>query len=347
MKTCPRCLFDESIAAIGETQCEYCDIHDRLESQADPQKLDKQIQKIRDVKGKYNCLMGISGGLDSSTLLYMAVKWWGLKPLVIHFDNNYNTPEAKENMRNLVTKLGVDCITYQVNHVEYQDLNHAFRYAGTPDGDIPNDVAMTKLMYDTARMYSIKYILNGHCFRTEGSTPREWTYMDAMYIKSVYKWRFGKELQNFPLFTFKDQIWYSFLGIKQIRPFHYMQNREVCEEQMKKFIGWKEYGAKHCENEYTAFVGYHLLPNKFGIDKRRVYLSAKMRCGEITREQAHELLAMPVPTTKKWSYDETIRERTYFKRYNFKKYRPLIWLLMKLKVVPYTFYIKYCFDKQN
>jgi hypothetical protein len=114
----------------------------------------------------------------------------------------------------------VDCINYKVNKQEYDRLNDAFLWAGVPDADIPNDIAMTKLMYDTAYKYGIKYILNGHDFRTEGSTPKPWTYMDAKYIRSVYNKYSGLELHNYPLFTFKDQLFYALIGIKNVRPFH-------------------------------------------------------------------------------------------------------------------------------
>lgn len=343
---CNRCLFDSKIASINQTtgQCEYCDIHDKLESQSNIDDLALTFQKIRNKRGKYNCLIGISGGLDSSTLLYLAVNVWGLKPLVIHFDNNWNTQVAKDNMDNLIKTLNVDAIFYRVNKGEYDTLNAAFLKAGVPDADIPNDIAMTKLMYETANKYGIKYILNGHDFREEGSTPRQWTYMDAEYIRSVYKWHTGRKLNNYPLFTFKDQLYYALKRIKQVRPFHYNIGREKYEQDMIKLCNWKSYGAKHCENVYTAFVGSDLLPNKFDIDKRIVYLSAKVRSGLTTREEAEEILKT-IPSTEvyDWDYDEVIRDRSEFKRYNFKKYRPLIWLLAKLKVVPYTFYKKYCF----
>lgn len=128
MKECKRCLFDESFATIGEHQCEYCDLHDSLEQQSDLSQLKPTIDKIKK-KGrgkKYDCIMGISGGIDSSILLYTAVKYWNLKPLVIHFDNNWNAAEAKHNMNGLITKLNVDLITYQVNkkrirHIERFD----------------------------------------------------------------------------------------------------------------------------------------------------------------------------------------------------------------------------------
>lgn len=354
---CPRCLFDSTIASFQkkDSQCEYCDIHDALEKQSDPSKLEKYLNAIRKKSGKYNCLIGISGGMDSSTLLYMAVKIWRLRPLVIHFDNHWNTQEAEYNMTQLVQRLNVDSIRYTVNKQEYDELCFAFLSAGVPDADIPNDIAMTKLMYDTAHKYGIKYILNGHDFRQEGSTPKGWTYMDAEYIRSVYRWYCGKELQNYPLFTFQDQIMSSLRGIKQIRPFHFMSqlDRDRNEMDMKKFINFQWYGGKHKENIYTDYVGFELLPNKFGIDKRLVYLSAKVRSGLLTKDEAYEELEKDSSFDMSklgsrgqiiaWTANAPIRNRDNFDRYNFKKYRPLIWILYKLGVVPYTFYKKYCF----
>jgi hypothetical protein len=354
MKECPRCLFDESIAHIGEHQCEYCDLHDELERQANPLELKYIIKEIR-IKGadkKYDCIMGISGGIDSSTLLYTAVKYWNLRPLVIHFDNHWNAPEAVHNMTQLVKLLGVDSITYTVNKEEYDRLNDAFLWAGVPDADIPNDIAMTKLMYDTAFKYGIKYILNGHDFRTEGSTPKGWTYMDAKYIQSVYNKYSGLRLQNYPLFTFKDQLFYAAMGIKNVRPFHYGFDRDSMEVEMKRLINWQDYGGKHCENVYTEFVGSFLLPEKFGIDKRIVYLAAQVRSGKLTKEQAKEQFSIKseFDFSKLGSSAERMlrlvnirkRDRSEFDRYDFKKYKHLIWILAKLKVVPYTFYVKYC-----
>lgn len=354
MKECPRCLFTEDIAKISEKQCEYCDLHDDLQAKARPEDLNTELQKIRKAGDgkKYDCIMGISGGLDSSTLLYTAVRYWGLKPLVIHFDNNWNAPEAIHNMTMLIRKLNVDAIVYHVNKQEYDKLNEAFLYAGVPDADIPNDIAMTKLMYQTAHQYGIKYILNGHDFRTEGSTPKGWTYMDAKYIESVYFHATGQALKNYPLFTFWNQIFYAIKGIKNIRPFHYGFDRETMEAEMKKLIQWQDYGGKHCENVYTEFVGSWLLPAKFNIDKRIVYLSAQVRSGKLTKAQAREYLAEKADfdMSKLGDVEDKLMslvnirvgDRTKYARYNFKQYRPLIWILAKLNVVPYTFYVKYC-----
>jgi len=348
---CPRCLFTEDIAKIGPDQCEYCSMHDALEAQSKPEQLNKMLNKIRAKKGKYNCIMGISGGKDSSVLLYTAVKLWGLRPLAIHFDNGWNTPTAEKNMTNLVNTLGVDCIVYKGDKPEYDTLNEAFLFAGTPDADIPNDIAMTKLMYETADRYGIKYILNGHDFREEGSTPRAWTYMDAEYIRSVYRFYTNSEIKNYPLLTFKDQIKYSLKGIKNIRPFHYMPNRQYLTKQMIEFCKWQSYGAKHCENIYTEFVGSYLLPNKFKIDKRIVYLSAQVRSGMISKEEAKTILSHKgeIDLAKFKGIDINLTnngKRTHkdFKTYDFKKWKALIWAMYKLRIVPFTFYRKYCFE---
>lgn len=352
-KECPRCLFTSDIAIIpeGGGQCNYCDLHDDLEKKANPLDLDPALDKIRKIPGQYNCLIGISGGLDSSTLLYAAVREWGLRPMVIHFDNGWNNKVAAHNMKRLIDCLGVNAITYFVDKKEYDQLNDAFLIAGVPDADIPNDIAMTKLMYDTADKYGIEWILNGHDFRTEGSTPASWTYMDAKYIESIYYSVYGRKLRNYPLLTFWDQIYYGLKGIKQVRPFHFGFNREVIEWRMKQETGWQSYGAKHCENIYTEFVGSFLLPNKFNIDKRRVYLSARIRTGTLDKQTAKAILQNnPVFDFEKLGQrqDEILsltkgfpRERSHFKKYSFKSYKFLIFVLAKLKIVPWTFYVKY------
>jgi len=353
MTECKRCLFTSDFAKImPDGECEYCKLHDQLESQANPSDLLPIVDKIKR-KGKgnqYDCLIGISGGLDSSTLLYWAVVNAGLRPLVIHFDNGWNVPQAEHNMQMLIEKLSVSAITYRVDREEYDELNRAFLSAGTPDCDIPNDIAMTKLMYDTADKWGIKYILNGHDFRTEGSTPAKWTYMDAKYIQSVYaNGARGAKLKSYPLFTFSDQIKYALKGIEQVRPFHYGIDRVNVERQMKRLIDWQDYGGKHCENVYTEYIGAYVLPVKFGIDKSIVYLSAQVRSGTMSKEAAKIKMKLKPKFDLSKLNDRTfvadldhIRDRSEFDRYDFKKWWPVIWLLAKLKVVPYTMYAKYC-----
>jgi len=357
---CSRCLFtDDVVKILPDGECEYCKLHDRLERDSSPEILSNYIETIR-WKGqhkKYDCLIGISGGFDSSLLLEYAVKQWGLRPLVIHFDNGWNEPFAEDNMWRMVDALGVDFIRYHVDRKEYDNACKAFLAASVPDADIPNDIIMTKFMYETARKYNIKYILNGHCFRTEGSTPAKWTYMDAKYIKSVYKAYTRKEIEKLPLLTLKDQIRYGFLRIKHIRPFHHITfDREREWHRLIKEYGWMPYTLKHGENAYTAFIGYYWLPNKFNIDKRRVYLSAQIRSGILFKTEARKKLNF-VDTeelydrvTKRLNLGIVLSEylhapnknHTSFETYNFKKWKFIIWILVKMDILPYTFYKKYC-----
>ncbi len=344
---CNTCLMTNDIADINNNICNFCELHKTFSNNYTD--FEPILNKIRNTNGKYNCITGISGGLDSSTLLYTIVKKWNLKPLVIHFNNHWNTKLATDNMMKLIKKLNVDFIEYYVNKEEYDNLNKAFLMAGVPDCDIPNDIAMTKIMYETAEKYNIKYIFNGHCYKTEGSTPLKWTYMDAKYIKDIYKKFFNKELENFPLFTFKDQFHYSQLGIEQIRPFHYNNvDRFKLDEEMKEYIDWKSYGWKHGENIYTDFIGSYLLPRKFGIDKRIVYLSAKIRTGLISKEEGRNILnCEPCFDTTVIGdeyldlIDSPIVDREVYDRYNFKEANWLIYYLYLLGTIPYTFYTKY------
>ena len=355
MKECPRCLFTDDIAIIPESgQCNYCDLQDAQKAAANFKDWPGVLQKIKDKgRGKqYDCLIGISGGEDSSVLLYLAVVSWGLRPLVIHFDNRTNRPQANNNIEQLTRKLVVNFIRYYVDQGEYEQLTDSFLAAGLQDADIPNDIAMAKLMYVAARENGIKYILNGHDVRNEGNAPAKWTIMDARYIQSVFKAHTGQELKNYPLYTIWDQIMASLHGIKQVRPYHYHHfDRPVILDRLKE-MGWQDYGGKHNENVYTAFVGNYLLPIKFGIDKRRVYFSAQIREGEMTKEEARVRLSIPAKfdlndlgerkSTVLSLMSSPTGSRDSFKRYNFKRWKVLIWLLTKLKVVPMSMHKKYC-----
>jgi len=337
---CKICLLtDKETTVSGD--CDFCRIHDQLEKEAKNYDFSKVFNKMITAKG-YQCLIGISGGVDSSYLLHWAVTN-GLKPLVVHFDNSYNNPIAERNMEKLVQDLGVTFIRYSVHQMEYDRLCSAFIHAGVPDADIPNDMAMSGIIMDLAKRYKIKYILNGHDFRSEGSTPLKWTYMDAKYINSVYKWFTGENIKHFPLQTFKKQILSALRGVKQIRPYYYLN----ITDDAKKFLleevyGWEEYGPKHAENLYTEWVGYDYLPNNFGIDKRIVYLSAQIRSGLIDKPEAKRLLKEKhTPRLKFNDFKGTKRTRNDFETYDFHKYRLLLGILARLKLVPWLFYKKY------
>jgi hypothetical protein len=342
---CKRCLLTSEIAKINNDGiCEYCELHDKQEYA--PKDLSKMLLKIKAAKrGKYDCLIGISGGFDSAILLNQAVNSWGLSPLVIHFDNHYNTVDANYNIEQLVKSTGVDFIRYYVDKIEYDKVQKSLLMSGTPDGDILNDLVMTDLIFQTAEKYKIKYILNGHNYRTEGSSPRGFTYMDAKYLESIH----GKNI-SLPIFRFKDQVRWALLGIKQVRPFHEWEfDFNTYKNAIINQYNLKDYGKKHGENIVTDFVGSYYLPKKFGIDKSIVYLSAQIRSKTISKKD----IVKQKPIFEHLSYidklynaDEImkapIRERSTYAKYNFKRYRLLVWVLVKMGSLPYTFYLKYC-----
>lgn len=352
---CRTCLFDSSFAKIHDDgECEYCKLQTQLRNQS-REAFQNVVDRIKK-KGKnkkYDCLVGISGGEDSSCLLYLAVEVWGLRPLVIHFDNHWNVPEANNNIEVLVKNLNVDFIRYFTNKKEYDTINDALLWAGVPDADITNDVIMAKLMDKACKQYDIKYLLNGHSFREEGSSPAKWSRIDGKYLSNIYEKYTGKKLVNYPILTIWDQIWAGILGIRQVRPFHYEKiDRGTILNKLYSW-GWKHYGAKHTENYYTWFVGGWLLPKKFGIDKRLTYLSAQIREGTISKFQAREfllynsefdlnLLGKDKERILRLVDSCPIRDRSIYGGYNYKKWRPVLWLLMKVGVFPTTAYKKYC-----
>lgn len=353
---CKTCLFDSSIAQIhADGECEYCKLQEKLRNSALEEDWMPVLRKIKKAGegNQYDCLIGISGGEDSSVLLYLAVKVWNLRPLVIHFNNRTNRQEANHNIKLLVNQLNVNFIEYFLDKKEYDKLTDSLLKAGVPDCDIANDVCMSKMMYTAARDNDIKYILNGHSFREEGSSPKAWSFIDYTYLNSIYKHYNGDDLKNYPLLTVWDQIWGGIIGIKQVRPFHYSDhNRAEILNELKK-LGWKDYGGKHNENIYTAFIGNFVLPKKFGIDKRRTYLSAQIRENKITKKDAKEILKTPASFNLEDLGEDRKRimrlveyspkgSRDRFKQTNFKLMKPLFYILMKVGIFPSTAYSKYC-----
>lgn len=373
MKECPRCLMTSDIATIPEVtiwddsfmdengrsykphteakQCEYCDLHDTLEAQRDPSKIQEWIDhmKLDGQDSSYDCLIGVSGGFDSSLLWYMAVKDWGLRPLVLHFDNRQNEPIAEANIRALEAATGIEAMWHRPKSMKtYNKAVEAMLRSGTPDADIVNDIYMTKLMYEVAAKHGIHWIINGHNYRTEGSTPKSWTKLDSGYLARIYKHFTGERLPSEYRLTILDQVRYGIKGIRNIRPYYHMNLDLGLAKKRLSRIGWRSYGAKHAENKYTLWVGYKLLPVKFGIDKRRVYLSAQVRSGELTKAEARVELrkSVKVEVAETLLMAEMLAAkpvaRDVYGLTNYKRYKWLIWLLVKLEVLPYTFYIKYC-----
>lgn len=370
---CNRCIFDQSIKDIWfdeNGECKYCHIHDEMEK-AHPlgNYLDKNYEKIiQKIKGKgkgkkYDCIAGVSGGRDSTYTLLTAVKL-GLRPLAVHFDNGWNSDISVQNIKKACEKLNVDLFTIVADWEEFKDLQISFLKASTPDADVPTDYAIYSVLYHVANKEGVKYILNGHSFRTEGTSPISWTYMDPLYVRSVHK-RFGKinRIKSFPHMTFLKLQYYIWIkGIREIRLMEFIDYRKSeVDKILAKELGWHYYGGHHHESLYTRFFQSYYLPKKFNIDKRKTELSALIRSGQITRAEAmYEIEA------SSYEYDEKVvtyvcskldLTREEFNEIialpvkshdDYPTYLPLIRLLRlpikiaaKLRLVPHILYLKY------
>ena len=199
MKTCNRCIYNESIPKISFDEkgiCNYCNQYDQMEQEYPTGEHGKQILEahIKEIKEagkgkKYDVVIGVSGGCDSSFMLHLAHRY-GLRVLAAHFDNTYNSRIAVENIQIVLNKLGFDLFTYVVDNEEYQKIYKSFFKASVPEIDTPTDISLATVHYLAAAKHGVKYIWEGHSFRTEGISPPGWFYMDAQYVKTIHK-KFG------------------------------------------------------------------------------------------------------------------------------------------------------------
>ncbi|MEZ5017529.1 MAG: N-acetyl sugar amidotransferase [Flavipsychrobacter sp.] len=372
---CSRCIYDERVPNIvfdDKGVCNYCLMMDTLQEEyktgteegiAAFNEILEQIKK--EGKGKkYDCVIGVSGGTDSSFMLHMAVKEWGLRPLAVHYDNTWNTAIATENIRKVLGKLNVDLYTHVVDNKESDDIFKSFLKAGVPELDGPTDIALAEVLYRGAKKYGVKYILEGHSYKSEGVSPLGIMYVDGKYISYIHK-LFGKikmkTFPNMPLMSFLK--WIILFRIKKVRPLWYIPySKEEARAILEKEYGWEYYGGHHLENRMTAFHHSVYHPQRFNLDQRNNSLSAAVRSGVMKREDAlaeyatppkvePELVAyfkkrlgltdeeydalMKAPKKFFWDY------KTYKK--TFEKMRPIFFTLYKSHLVPKSFYLKYCF----
>ena len=303
---CTRCVMDDSLSGIkfdANGECNFCKIHDVSVISSpigDKGKvlLDKIIIKIKN-KGngkKYDCIIGVSGGTDSSYVLYLA-KSWGLRPLAVHLDNNWNTDFSMKNIETLVNILNVDLKIIKVDWDEFKDLQLAFLKASVPDAEIPTDTGIVASLYNTAKEKNVKYVIDGQAFRIAGKAPIPWSWEDGTYIKSVNK-KFGKrKLVNYPNLTIYQRLWYTYIdGIKFVSPLNYVDyNVNEVKTFLQNEFGWIPYEGKHYESVYTRFIQTYLLPKKFNIDKRKTHFSALIRSGQMSRDKALNILQTDPP----------------------------------------------------
>lgn len=308
---CTNCIMDTSdpnISFDADGVCDYCTNYRTMiapnwhTDERGARELAEISAKIREEgKGKdFDCIIGLSGGLDSSYATLVAVEKMGLRPLLFHVDAGWNTDQAVGNIEKLVDGLGLELFTEVVNWREMQDLQKAFLRSRVADQDIPQDAAFFSALYRFARKNRIKYVLTGSNFSTECCRePEEWgAYpgIDTILIRDIHK-RFGeRELKTFPLvdiITYKI-LYQRFLGMKVIKPLNLVPYiKKQAEEELSQRFGWQPFQHKHHESRFTRFYEDYWMPRKFGYEKRRAHFSSLILTGQLTRDAAVERISRP------------------------------------------------------
>ncbi|OGV45658.1 MAG: hypothetical protein A2017_19950 [Lentisphaerae bacterium GWF2_44_16] len=299
MKICSKCVMDESVPSISFDEngvCNYCKLHDTL-TNAYPTgedgagKLKTIVKKIKSEAGKknYDCVIGVSGGTDSTYLLHWA-KENGLRPLAVHLDNGWDSEIAVGNIKKSVAALGIDLQTYVIDWEEIKDILRSFLKASFPWADLPTDIAIISSLYKIAAEENIRYVIAGNNFRIEGKQPIDWTYGDGRLVKAVHKIFGNGKMNSYPNLTIMKFFYYTLIRkIKIIRPFYYMNfDKKSAQKMLEERYAWVNYGGHHHESIFTRFIIGCWLPRKFNIDKRKVTWSALVREGQMSRNEALE-----------------------------------------------------------
>lgn len=309
-QVCTICVMDTSDSKIVFDEQGVCDHCNGFEENVRPnwhpndagkEMFRAQIEEIRRVgKGKpFDCIIGMSGGLDSSYLLHLAVSEFGLRPLVFHVDGGWNTDIAVNNIQMLVDKLGLDLYTEVINWEEMKDFQLAFFKSGVPHLDIPQDHAFVATLYHFANKHNVKYILNGGNFSTECvRNPKDWLYYgtDMAQLRDIHG-QFGtRELKTYPFSSvlFHKVYLRYFRGVQVVKPLNYLPyTKEHAIKVLSETYGWRPYPQKHFESRFTRFYEGYWMPTRFGYDTRRVQYSSLIQTGQMTREAALIKLARP------------------------------------------------------
>ncbi|MEO7366988.1 MAG: N-acetyl sugar amidotransferase [Gemmatimonadaceae bacterium] len=311
-RQCVRCVLDTedraNITFDAEGLCIYCRQFDRMHAVLPILPEDRVAifrSKIDHIKrrGKrnaYDCILGVSGGVDSSYLAYLA-KREGLRPLVVHFDNGWNSELAVRNIQTLVEKLGLDLHTYVINWPEFRELQLAYMRASVIDIEVLTDHAIYGALLRLAIEKNIQFVLSGNNLATEGVLPYAWTFdkLDAINIRDIHR-KFGQgTVKTYPFLDRKTKKRIRDSGIEIVTLLDYVPyvNSDV-KQLLVDDLGWRDYGGKHYESIFTRFYQGYILPTKFGVDKRKAHLSSLICSGQMTREDAIIELQSP-------GYDET------------------------------------------
>lgn len=352
-KQCTRCVMDTTSKLISFDEhgvCNFCkdyevvlnDVVYKYSAEQHQEKLKQKLDKIKaEGKGnKYDCILGISGGVDSSYLCILA-KEWGLRPLVVHFDNGWNSDLAVTNINNVINKLGLDLYTYVINWEQFKDLQISYFKASVLDIEVPNDQLIFAVLFKVAKEKGIKNIISGNNYFTETILPNDWAFkrkLDKTNLRTIHK-NFGKvDISDFPTLSIKDRNKYGLLGYKihtvleHIPYDHALIHRRLTEE-----FNYIFYECKHFESIFTRFYQGYILPHKWNIDKRKAHLSCLVMAKAMTRKEALDELLKPPYTIEKQMEDKAyVIKKWDLTEAEFEK-------VMAEKPVPHE---KYGFDRE-
>jgi len=295
----PGISFDDKGICNYYYEYKQAEERDVLRGKEAEEKISNLVAEIKKAgAGKpYDCLIGVSGGVDSTYVAYL-VKELGLRPLAVHLDNGWNSELAVKNIETLVNKLGIDLYTIVVNWEEFRDIQLSYLKASVVDIEVVSDHAIFSAMNKVAMEKKIQYVINGTNVVTEHVMPKSWLYtkMDYANLKDIHS-HYGKmKIKTFPTQPFWKYVYYSaFLKLKSIPILNYIDyKKDAVKELITTQLGWRDYGGKHYESIFTKFYQAYILPQKFGIDKRKAHLSNLIFSGQITKEEAIEELKQPL-----------------------------------------------------
>jgi N-acetyl sugar amidotransferase len=309
-QVCTRCVMDTTDPEIVFDQdgnCNHCTAAIKILNEVyfiDPvikqEKLNKIVEQIKNEgrNKKYDCIIGLSGGVDSSYLAYVAVMELGLRPLAVHLDNGWNSELAVKNIDNIVNKLDIDLFTHVIDWNEFKSLQRAFLQASVLDLEMLTDHAIGEALFRLSKKFKLKYFLSGFNYQAESVMPGSWLYtykMDSLNIKDIYRKNGGKlNLKTFRFLNFYEYLTFGKNSMTLIPILNYIEyKKSKALPILEKELGWRNYGAKHEESVVTKFYQDFILPRKFNIDKRRAHLSSLICSNQITRDEALIELSNP------------------------------------------------------
>ncbi|MFX1261508.1 MAG: N-acetyl sugar amidotransferase [Promethearchaeota archaeon] len=331
---CTRCVMDTTDPLITFDENGVCNHCTRYLAQMDQfilpeedrmRKLEHMVAEIKEHgKGKpYDCVAGISGGADSSYMVYKATEY-GLRPLAVHLDNGWDSRLAVTNIERVLNKLGVDLYTHVIDWEEFKDLQQAYFESSVIDIEVASDHAIAALIRNITAKKGMKYILGGTNYATEGIMPRSWVWTknDLTNLKDIHS-KFGKrKLKTYPMLGFLGLVYLRKIkGIRTLPFLNYIDyNREEAKRFLKEKLGWEDYGGKHHESIFTKFYQSFILPTKFNIDKRKAHLSTMICSGQIDRAYALKELEKPLYDEQELKRDtEYVRKKFGWSEEDFER----------------------------